>query len=235
MWDFLPFFVPFSPFGQVPLNMLYEMSCHSLSPLFVLLNARKKRLKQVWEFFWHLWEVCGCRVFLFNFLFLWVNLLEKWPRHIFFQLQMRNVWVKEYVFSSMMRILLNYEWEMCGWRVILSLSILIRKLSWKTKLRAKTWNSQVCFVSPCILFARMCLKLVSTLPLKMEQLFPTFIVLTWMQTWEGSSNFVVPTCCQQLTFLFGNLWRKESNHATCILFLSYFINVQIEARKYTWS
>jgi len=164
------------------------MSCHSLSPLFVLLNARKKRLKQVWEFFWHLWEVCGCRVFLFNFLFLWVNLLEKWPRHIFFQLQMRNVWVKEYVFSSMMRILLNYEWEMCGWRVILSLSILIRKLSWKTKLRAKTWNSQVCFVSPCILFARMCLKLVSTLPLKMELFFPTLIVLTWMQT--CSSNML---------------------------------------------
>lgn len=194
---------------------------------FVLLNARKERLKQVWEFFWHLWEVCGCRVFLFYFLFLWVNLLEKWSWDIFFQLQMRNVQVKNIFFK--------YEWEMCGWRVFLSLSILIRIFSWKAKLTTKTWNSWVCFVSRCVLFARMCLKLVSTLPLKMELFFPTFIVLTWMQTWEGSSNFVVPTCCQPLTFLFGNLWRKESNHATCILFLSYFINVQIEVRKCTWS
>lgn len=45
------------------------------------------------------------------------------------------------------KYLFNYEWEMCGWRVFLSLSILIRKLSWKAKLIAKTWNSWICFVS----------------------------------------------------------------------------------------
>jgi hypothetical protein len=43
----------------------------------------------------------GVGYFYFIFLFLWVNLLEKWSWDIFFQLQMRNVRVKEYVFSSM--------------------------------------------------------------------------------------------------------------------------------------
>jgi hypothetical protein len=80
-------------------------------------------------------------------LFLWVNLMEKWSWDIFFQLQMRNVRVKSMFFRVWMRTLFNYEWEMCGWRVLLSLSILIRKMSWKAKLWAKTLklSSMFCF------------------------------------------------------------------------------------------
>ncbi len=55
---------------------LFFSSGRSSFTSFVLLNARKERLRQVWEFFWHLREMCGCRV-IFFLIYLFVSLGER--------------------------------------------------------------------------------------------------------------------------------------------------------------